>query len=505
VDIMSLDNLFKTRSGRQLFEHLPEIYRTRDTIGTEASGDLAKFLDACGHLMDLIRNTIDQQLADSFPDNSTTGAACQPWLLPYFADLLDVKMVSPDEKGRRDEIANAVAWRQRKGTLNVLEQIAEKVGRFEVEVQEGWKRTAITPRIGMPLLPAKALGEPEKFDDFGHHSIWRSGHPGLMSATVDIRCPSRAIQLPVPEGEIPRIPTAKKTCFKGTTLWWRHANPHGAPCFPESFEDVSRRTVDLRTPNWKQGHAHPKRVLIFMPPPMGFFEPGRFPNVNDMEFNNDQVHKVEDTIIDGTLRLKAGSLKLRRCAIRHLEITAPSPAGEPVLLAEDCLLGSADIHGMACLLYCTVLGDFHSNRLQASDSIFLNKVSLSTASFKEPHCIRFSRVPKGLSGPNLLTYRNTGEKPVFYEFEFVQNGQPSRRLPAFGEPGCATLHPASPEQIRFGAEDGGEMGVYHGWRYSLLMASVQDKLKDFLPVGIKAVIVPDLRLHQVPYKTHTNI
>jgi hypothetical protein len=497
--MINLDKLFKTRSGRQLFELLPEVYRSRDTIGTEASGDLARFLDACGHLLDLIRNTMDQQLADSFPDNPATGPACQPWLLPYFADLLDVRMLSPDEKGRRDEVTNAVAWRQRKGTLNVLEQIAEKVGRFEVEVQEGWKRVAITPRAGMPLLPARALGESAKFDDFGHHSAWRARHPGLMSATVDIRFPSRAIQLTVPEGETSGNPTAKKTCFKGTTYWWHQANPHGAPCFPGSFEDISRRTVDVRTPNWQQGHAHPKRVVLYTPPPMGFFEPGRFPVLNDMELNDDQVHKIENTIIDGTLSLRAGRLQLKRCAIRNLKITAPHPGGKPVLAAEDCLLGNAEIQGMARLLYCTVMGDFHGNRLQASDSIFLGRVSLSLASLKEPHCIRFSRIPKGLSGPHLLTYQNTGEIPVFYEFEFVQAGQALKRLPAFGEPGCATLHPAASEQIRFGAEDGGEMGAYHGWRYSLLMASVQDKLKDFLPVGIKAVIVPDLRLHQVPY------
>jgi len=73
-----------------------------------------------------------------------------------------------------------------------------------------------------------------------------------------------------------------------------------------------------------------------------------------------------------------------------------------------------------------------------------------------------------------------------------------RRRPVFGEPGCATLHPATAEAIRFGAEDGSEMGAYHSRRYSLLLAAVQDKLNDFLPVGMEAVIIPDLRLHRLP-------
>jgi hypothetical protein len=42
------------------------------------------------------------------------------------------------------------------------------------------------------------------------------------------------------------------------------------------------------------------------------------------------------------------------------------------------------------------------------------------------------------------------------------------------------------------------MGVHHSRHYSLLLAAVQDKLKDFLPVGIEAVLIPDLRLHRLP-------
>ena len=97
-----------------------------------------------------------------------------------------------------------------------------------------------------------------------------------------------------------------------------------------------------------------------------------------------------------------------------------------------------------------------------------------------------------------LSYLNTSDAPVFHEFEFDEGGSIVHRRPVFGEPGCAVLHPATSEQIRFGAEDGGEMGAHHSWRHSLLLAAVQDKLNDFLPVGIEAVIVPDLRLHRLP-------
>jgi hypothetical protein len=681
---MNKDDLLKTRTGRQLYELLPEVYRTRDIGGADDTGDLARFLDACGHLLDLIRQSLDQRLADAFPDNPPNGPACQPWLLPYFADLLDVRMVSPDESGRRDEVANAVAWRQRKGTLKVLEQIAEKVGRFETEIQEGWKRVATTPQVGLPRLPAAALGESELHDGFADHPGWAARHPGLPAVTVDLRYPTRALQVETEEGTPPQNPAARLTTFAGQPLWWRQVNRHGVPCFPGSYEDVSRRTPDVRTPNWATGHAHPKRALLHAPPPLGFFAPDPYTSVTDLSFTEDGEHLLQDHHVAGTLQVSSGRLTLKRCRVKNLVVTVSSH-DEFVLEAEDCLfktvsvgagaasfegctvLGSttvlslvaansifngsvtaavdgsvgysripadlaenveqeictsdspiffaalfdepgagvlrpdaplsilfgaedggemgafhqgragrpvripisetlmmslpepfsyvvkdlilegtgtlrvtqgvlnlervaiADVlvestssiddtgklqpvltakdslfdqaaapNGLARLEYCTVLGQWSSHSLQASDVIFVTGLHLDPGTDANPHCIRFSRIPDGLTVAFLRTLKNTTETPVFYEFEFDEGGQVVRRRPIFGEPGCAALHPATDEAIRFGAEDGGEMGACHGWRYSLLLAAVQDKLNDFLPVGMEAVIIPDLRLHRLP-------
>lgn len=490
-----------TTTGTQLYGIIPEVYRTRDSVEFGGDGDLARFLDACGELLDRIRATLDQRLADSFPDNPPLGLSCQPWLIPYFAQLLDVRLVSPDEEGRRDEVANAVAWRQRKGTLTAIEQIAEAVGRMEVEIQEGWRRTAVTPRIGMPLLPAGALGDDPRFDDFRNHPLWAARHPDLPAATADFRFPTRAMEVAVPTGEFPSNPAAKLTTFAGTPTWWRQVNPHGAPCFPGSFDDVSRRTVDLRTPDWRQGEIHPKRVILYAPPPLGFFEPGLFPvHTGDMLLDEKKEHLLENLIIDGTLTVTAGTVRLTRCAVRALEVSVPAGAmEEPVVDAKECLFDRMAVPGLARLEYCTVIGKCEAGRLQASDCLFAGQLTLNPGLLKNPHCIRFSRVPPGTAVAALLTHRNTTERPVFHAFEFDEGGAVVRRTARFGEPGCAVLHPATAEAVRFGAEDGGEVGAHHGWRYSLLMAAVLDKLKEFLPVGMEAVIVPDLRLHRPPF------
>lgn len=242
-----------SRLGGHLWRLLPQLYRQRD------NGDLALYLDSLGELLDRILRTLDQRLRDTSP------TTCQPWLLPYFAELLDVRLVSPEVEGQREEVANAVAWRQRKGTAPCVEEIAERVGLFEVEVQEGWRRVATTARIGMPLLPVQALGETAE-PDMGN-PLEAAQHPGLPVAMVDLRVSSRARRLAQP------TPVSRRTNFAGERILWQQASPHGAPCFPESYEDVSRRTIDLRTPRGRAGRYHPRNVLLFVPPPEGFFSP----------------------------------------------------------------------------------------------------------------------------------------------------------------------------------------------------------------------------------------
>ncbi len=632
---MSVDPFINTQAGRQLFDLLPEVYRTRDTIDPDARGDLARYLDACGHLLDLIRHTLDQRLADIFPDNPNGGSAGQTWLLPYIADLLDVQMVSPDETGRREEVSNAVVWRQRKGTLKVLEQIAEQVGRLEVELQEGWKRVAITPRVGLPLLPSKALGESETFDDFKQHPNWAARHPGLNSVTVDLRYPSRAVQLDELPTDTPQNPAAKQTRFGDKRVWWRQVNPHGAPCFPDSYEDVARRTVDLRPPSWRQGHCHPKRAILYAPPPTGFFLPAQPPltitpdpdqgaliyqqcrleptsycatfplteltsqispgnrgllqvatdtgetvtlpvavtaatgqtlslkgpappgtltspvpleqvklqvqnavNIHwdrrretrfqglfeerledrpemstpvrvfrnrtlgtewfmpiriygRIELSEVEDYRFEGLHLDNALQMERGHLELVSVAARRVEI-ATSDTERPVLDAKNSLIKNLLVPaGLIRLEYCTILEKALVEALEASDSIFLGILRQSGGSpFSppDPSCLRYSRFHERQLISGMSIYQSTSDPVVMLTTEF-------------GSRGCGVLHPATAGSVRFGAEDGGEMGVYHLQRHSLLMEAVQDKLKGFLPVGIEAVIVPDLRLQELPKET----
>ncbi len=719
---------FDSKLGEQLYRLLPEVYRTRDKTAGKVGGgsgieDFARYLDAHGHLLDLIHATLEQQLKDALPESS------QDWLLPYFARLLAANIVSPDSDGRHAEIDNAISWRQRKGTLKCAEEIAEAVGQMEVEIQEGWKRVAMTPRIGMPIFPAEAWDDTLEINM--HFTSDAAQHPGLPAAMVDLRRPSRAVETESTN------PAAHNSSFAGVKQTWRQANRHGVPCFPDSFEDVSRRMVDIRTPGLENGHYHHKLLLAYVPPQTGMFpydplirtwdnalkeklievkhetdvlvysnmtervllihkasegdvkneveleteknyridnihfsgtllltkgqlelhrveagkvqvdtnstdkpvliaedcllntlsvgngiakldsctvlgmaylkdvdlidtiliqisdpeisgtiqysripaiikknsnnrtvedcisdDPVFFENQRDFAAGavlspnapasvfkgasdrgemgyyhrgrrNRSVHitgdssgnisftlppnggyHLEDLIFDGDVAVTAGQLVLIRSAASSLTVATPlNVSGEaiPSLSATDCLFDNLSVNlGLARLEYCTVMKNADCKYLQASDCIFFGIITNGVGNEPDSGCIRYSMIPNGFGGSalNVSTKRtdtNTRETPVFFKFDYCDDGKHNRRIAVFGEPGYGVLHPATPGAIRFGAEDGGEMGAYHHKLYSLKVEAVADKMREFLPVGIEPVLIQDTRLLCDPPKQTNSI
>jgi hypothetical protein len=526
--------------GAQLYAGLPEIYRTRDK-----DGELERYLDACGELLDGVYAALRQRLDDNFPDS------CQEWLIPYFAELVDVMPRSPEHTGRRREVASGIAWRQRKGTAACTEDLAEAVGAMEVELQEGWRRVARTARPGEKPLPAALFGvtvDPDRKDPLS-----AGKHPDLPVASVDLRHHSRAQEVPKDaDGKPKRGLFTHATRFPGKAdpVLWEQKNPHGAPCFPGSYEDRSVRTVDLRTPDWRRGQFHPKRLLAFVPVPEGFFpaapqDPLGFEWANlqqaiadklvvedatseehggvtlrrtvyrrhpdrvresravrikgavglaDAPAGEEQSYRFEGLNIDDTLTVGNARLELDRCAVRNV-IASKIDLDVPVLIATDCLLQDLQAtSGLAQLECCTVLGRTVCAAVQAIDTLFVGNLYGDVGQNTLAGIVCLSRVrvpPELLAGVKDAVRKRiqhaATEVPVFFSSEF-------------GVAGAGVLHPATPASIREGAEDGGELGAYHHQRLSLRWEAVRDKFAEYLPFGMEAVLIPDARLSCAPPK-----
>jgi len=509
--------------AKALYQIVPAVYRTRDT------GSLKQYFKAGGLLLDQIQATLQQRLADNFPDNPLDGTpACQDWILPYFADLLDVRLVSPLLKGRRDEVANAVRWRQGKGTLWVTEEIAEAIGQLEIVLQEGWKRVATTARLNTPRIPATSFGYNQDVPLTPPAIAAR--HPGLPAVTIDFRCPSGATTADSSN------PGAQQSTVDGDTHIWRQTSYHGTPCHPDSYEDVSRRTVDFRDADWRVGHYHPDRILLYTVPPMGMFDPNS-PRVNWSEtpgaaflnvidviaedntttyrnktygtenfvpvcvrrviqlgqvpggIGNADFHtwRFEGLILENRLELDSGRVELVDCAARRVEVHSIDP-DTPVLIARDCLIRDIQAaQGLSQLEYCTVLQTTLTEVLWASDCIFLGRIRKDHPALIAPDdgCLRYSRIRRDQDQGGMRWIEITRQTPVMLSTQYSERG-------------CGVLHPATPAAVRHGAEDGGEMGAYHGDYLSLLAEAVVDKLLDYLPVGLQAVVIPDTRLLDMP-------
>ena len=493
--------------GRQLWGLLPEHYRARD------NGDLASYVDALGEVLDLLRGIIQQRLADTFPDDP----GLQPWVLPYLADLIDPRVVSADETRRRAEIANAAIWRKTKGTLGMVEQIATVLGGFgwtdgtpaarpkePVIVKEGFRRVGVTPRVPLSSPPEVPADRRKLLVD-----------ASLPMGTVDFRFYSR------------RLASANGT--------WVQANPHGVPCFPGSVEDYSARTPDLRTPTWRTGHSNPGRVLIFTVPHAGFFPPGWnlapapqsdahgasggvFVGPQQVASNANEVFTLTDCRLDGTLRVKSGGVRLLRCAIREIIVDTTQmvdglnhATGKPVLSATDCLFESVTSAGLAELTFTTVLASFKAPRVWTSDSLFAgafdvpkpadpwHKDAAGQYDGTPESAIRFSRVPPAVLTTDLVD--PGGGQPQkrldFRAFRSVSD-PPFFSSSGFAVPGSGVLLPLSGPAIEAGAEDGGELGAYHHRGHAVHARAVLDKLRDYLPVGQIAVIIPDPKLNFPP-------
>lgn len=476
---------FDSRLGEQLYRLLPEVYRTRDRQADSGDDDtvdhsLARYLDAHGVLLDLIHATVEQQLRDALPGSS------QEWLLPYWARLVATDIVSPDAEGKHAEVSNAIAWRQRKGTLKCAEEIAEAVGRMEVELQEGWKRVIMTPRVGMPLIPFNAVDDSLDLDMGLPHEATQ--HPALSAATIDLRRPSRAVEA------LSSNPAAKNSAFGGIRQTWRQANRHGVPCFPGSYEDVSRRTVDIRTPDETNGRYHHKRVLLFAPPPTGFFtlkpesmtwaerldsihehliEEAVEAGITVIRNRTERIIEITDDVtldakpyrIEGIhfLRelkvLSGGKLELSGVEAGKVSVETFS-IDEPVLTASDCLFGELSSAGLVQLDSCTVLGNAYMTSVGALDCIFMAILGMDITGSLE-YCRISDDAPLSADRNKMAikSHRLNGDS------EYL----PVTDVPSFipGQTALAAravLSPNAPESICAGASDSGEMGYYHRGR-----------------------------------------
>jgi hypothetical protein len=165
-------------------------------------------------------------------------------------------------------------------------------------------------------------------------------------------------------------------------------------------------------------------------------------------------------------------------------VDATDPAGVAYVASIDAGTKRPVAGGALTLAGCTVVGKVYASLLSlVSDSLF--EAALSTAdqagtpplwaARKQEGCVRFSYLPAGaitprqfkcvLQGPNV-------PRPLFYSLRY-------------GEPSYAKYSPSTDDAIRRGADDSGEMGVFHFVLAPLRETDLRVRMREYLPVGLE--------------------
>jgi hypothetical protein len=122
---------------QRLYELLPAIYRVRDA---EQGEPLKGLLAVIAEQMAVLEENLDQLYDDQFIET------CAEWVVPYIGDLIGYRAlhgVVPKVASPRAEVAHTIAFRRRKGTATMLEQLARDVTGWPARVLEcfqllGW-------------------------------------------------------------------------------------------------------------------------------------------------------------------------------------------------------------------------------------------------------------------------------------------------------------------------------------------------------------------------------
>ncbi|GAB3307726.1 hypothetical protein GCM10027451_16010 [Geodermatophilus aquaeductus] len=127
--------------GSPVYDLLPAIHRIRDT---ERGGPLEALLGIVEEEWRRLVDDVDGMYDDWFIET------CDEWVVPYIADLLGVQGLSSVVGGglsRRALVANTLAYRRRKGTPAVLEQVARDATGWPARVVEYFQLLGTTQHL----------------------------------------------------------------------------------------------------------------------------------------------------------------------------------------------------------------------------------------------------------------------------------------------------------------------------------------------------------------------
>lgn len=153
---MSAPPVASPMSAERLYALLPAVHRLRDA---EQGGPLRALVGLLARELQAIEADIEQLYDDQFIET------CQEALAPYIGDLIGYRPLHLPEDAEagqvsnRAEVAHTIAYRRRKGTAAMLEQLARDVTGWPARAVEFFEQLATTQAMKHPRLHAPATAD----------------------------------------------------------------------------------------------------------------------------------------------------------------------------------------------------------------------------------------------------------------------------------------------------------------------------------------------------------
>jgi hypothetical protein len=164
-------------TAARLYDLLPAVHRVRD-----GSGLLAELIGLLAGQVDVIDEEISQLYDDQFVETSA------PWAVAYLGGLIGFRLGNGAAAtgSLRDEVANTVAYRRRKGTAAVIEQVARDVTLWPARVVEEFEQLVTTQYLNH--VRPQATAAPTLRDHRALHWIGTAGGAfDDLHRTADVR------------------------------------------------------------------------------------------------------------------------------------------------------------------------------------------------------------------------------------------------------------------------------------------------------------------------------
>jgi len=157
--VADVNDGYETYYAERLWQLLPAVYRTADTDSFGSPGPLRELLNRIGAQAAVVRRSMDRMWADQSIET------CDDWVIPYLGDLLGTNLVTNlDARAQRLDVAKTIHYRRRKGTVEILEELAQDVTGWTAHVVEAFSRLGRTrhgldPAVGPAAYPQASAAD----------------------------------------------------------------------------------------------------------------------------------------------------------------------------------------------------------------------------------------------------------------------------------------------------------------------------------------------------------